>query len=218
MGRGMGIRLALMGVLALLLVWRTGCSEGRERGSAGVSSGGMGDGEEVAASVAAPVPGGSLTDVVGEFVDAQGRPATLADFRGRRWVASAIYTRCGTVCPRVVNDLRLLEQAWRADTTWGIVLFSLDPAHDRPEVLRAFAEARGLAAPRWTLVVPDSATLEPLARTLGLIARPDAAGGIAHSAVFAYVDADGRILDRRVGLSLPKGGLAQVWKGLRAGS
>ena len=219
----MAIRLALMGVLALVLVWYAGLSDRGsgariERGSAGLSSGGMSDGEHEAAGEALPVPGGSLADVPGEFLDADGHSRRLHTLRGRRWVASAIYTRCATVCPRVVEDLRALERAWAADTTWGIVLFSLDPAHDRPQVLRAFAAARGLAAPRWTLVVPDSAALEQLARTLGLIARADAAGGIAHSAVFAYVDADGRILDRRVGLSLPRGGLARAWRRLRAGA
>ena len=128
-------------------------------------------------------------------------------------MASAIYTRCVTVCPRVVEELRALDRAWSADTSCRFVLFSLDPAHDRPEALRAFAEARGLQSPRWTLLVPDSATLGPLAQALGLLARSDPAGGIAHTAVYARVGRDGAILDRRVGVSLPRGGLAELWKG-----
>ncbi len=222
MGRGMAIRLALMGGLAVALVWRAGCAGSpggallAERGTAGVSSGIAPDEQEVTASQTAPWSGGSLAAVEGTLLDASGRVRRLAEFRGAPWVASAIYTRCGTVCPRVVDELRMLERAWAADTTWRIVLFSLDPAHDRPEVLRTFAAERGLATPRWTLLVPDSAALLPLADALGLIARPDQAGGIAHTAVFAYVDAGGGIRDRRVGLRLPKGGLAQAWRRLLA--
>ncbi len=218
----MAIRLALMGVLAVALVWRAGCSgstdgeQRAERGTAGVSSGIAPDAQELAADQSAPQSGGSLVAIEATLLDASGRTRKLAEFRGAPWVASAIYTRCGTVCPRVVAELRTLERAWDADTTWRIVLFSLDPAHDRPEVLRAFAKEQGLSSPRWTLLVPDSSGLDSLASALGLIARPDQAGGIAHSAVFAYVDADGNILDRRVGLALPKGGLAEVWRRLIA--
>jgi protein SCO1 len=212
MGRGTAFRLAALGVLALVLAWRLGCSGPiGERGEAGLSSGTI-DTQELAADLAAPVPAGSLTDLAGTFHDQDGRARTLAEFRGRPWVTSAVYTRCVTVCPRVVEDLRQLERAWRADTSWRGVLFSLDPAYDSPEVLRAFAAERGLSPARWTLLVPDSATLVPLARALGLLVTPDPEAGIAHTAVFAQVGADGRILDRRTGLSLPKGRLAKAWK------
>lgn len=212
MGRGTTIRLALMGVLALVLVWRLGCADrNAQRGEAGMSSGTI-DTQELAADLAAAVPEGVLTDLAGTFHDQDGRARALAEFRGRPWVASAVYTRCVTVCPRVVEELQRLERAWQADTSWRGVLFSLDPAHDRPEVLRAFAAEHDLSPARWTLLVPDSATLVPLARALGLLVTPDPDGGIAHTAVFAKVGADGRIADRRTGLSLPKGGLAAAWK------
>jgi protein SCO1/2 len=206
------IRLAAIGVLALVLVWRMGCADPNvQRGEAGLSSGTI-DTQELAADMAAPLPEGSLTDLAGTFHDQDGRERRLAEFRGRPFVASAVYTRCVTVCPRVVEELSRLERAWRADTSWRGVLFSLDPAYDRPEVLRAFAAEHGLSPARWTLLVPDSASLAPLAQALGLLVTPDPAGGIAHTAVFAKVGADGRITDRRTGVSLPQGGLAAAWK------
>lgn len=213
MSRGRALRLLLMGALALLIVWRFGCADGNvEHGEAGSSSGYAPDAQESAAGAAGAMSGGSLVDVPGTFHDQDGVAHRLADFRGRPLVASAIYTRCVTVCPRVIEELRALEQAWRADTTWRGLLFSLDPLYDRPEILRAFAAARGLSSARWTLLVPDSAALDTLASRLGLLARDDPAGGIAHTAVFARVDESGRITDRRTGLSLPKGGLAAAWK------
>lgn len=213
----MMVRVAALGVVALLLVWRTGCSDGNRRvasGEAGTSSGISDDFQQLAANRAAEVPGAPLTDLPATFTDQDGRTRHLAELRGRPWVASAIYTRCVSVCPRIVEELHALEKerAWAADTSWRGVLFSLDPAFDRPPVLREFVAARGIDTARWTVLVPDSASLEPLARALGLLARDDPDGGIAHTAVFAMVGADGRIADRRVGLTLPSGGLAAAWK------
>jgi protein SCO1/2 len=213
----MAIWLAVTGVIALLLVWRAGCVDGDRRvasGAAGTSSGYSEDAQERTANRAAEIPGSSLVDLPATFVDQDGHERHLAEFRGRLWVASAIYTRCVTVCPRVVEELRELERSheWAADTSWHGVLFSLDPTYDQPSVLRAFAATRRLDDARWTLLVPDSASLEPLARALGLLAEADPAGGIAHTAVFALVGRDGRIADRRVGIALPRGGLAVAWQ------
>lgn len=220
----MAISLAVFGVLAALLAWRTGCGgerraasgvpSGVESGEAGQSSGIAEDLQQRAANRAGEVPETPLTDLAVTFEDQDGRVRRLSEFRGRQWVASAIYTRCVTVCPRIVEELRALEKdpMWAADTSWKGVLFSLDPAFDRPPVLRAFAAAHGLDPARWTLLVPDSASLGPTVRALGLLARDDPGGGIAHTAVFTMVGADGRIADRRVGFILPAGGLALAWR------
>jgi len=215
--------LAAIGALAVFLAWRAGCGDrghgaltGSEvaSGIAGTSSGEVRDLQARAANRAAEVPGSPITDLPGTFTDQDGRARHLSELRGRRWITSAVYTRCVTVCPRVVEELRGLEKdpAWAADTSWKGVLFSLDPAYDQPSVLRAFAAARGLDRARWTLLAPDSASLGPLTRALGLLSRNDPEGGIAHTAVFATVGADGRITDRRVGFELPAGGLAALWK------
>jgi protein SCO1 len=207
------LRFLLLATIVLIFVGPVGCSGGNvEHGEAGSSSGYAPDAQELAAGEASAMAGGSLADVPGTFTDQDGATHRLSDFRGRPLVASAIYTRCVTVCPRVVEELRALEHAWRADTTWHGVLFSLDPTYDRPPILHAFAAERGLSPSRWTLLVPDSAALDTLARTLGLFARDDPSGGIAHTALFARVDEAGQITDRRTGISLPRGGLAAVWK------
>ena len=117
----MAVRLAVMGVLAVLLVWRAGCagdgSSPVEHGSAGESSVTTPGVQEGAASEAASPSGGSLTALGGTFLDSDGHARRLAEFRGRAWVASAIYTRCVMVCPRVVEEMLALDRAWSADTS-----------------------------------------------------------------------------------------------------
>ena len=94
------------------------------------------------------------------------------------------------------------------------VLFSLDPAHDTPRALTAFARAHALSPPRWTLLRPDSASLNAIARALGLAlaAAPD--GGIAHTAVIAIVDSSGHVRERRLGLEPDAAALAAAWRSI----
>lgn len=216
MNRSQTIRVVLMVAVVLFLVLRVVTSgrvtapHGVEHGSAGLAS--SSGGEEKAAGEG-PEPGAaSLTSITGRFVDQDGHPRALAQFRGVPFVASAIYTRCPSVCPRTVAQLRRLERSLPVGDAPRFVLFSLDPAHDTPKMLRAFAGTHGLAAPRWTLLQPDTASLPAIARALGLAVEATPGGGIAHTAVIAIVDSSGRVADRRLALSADPAVLLAAWR------
>jgi len=218
MNRMQAIRVVLMLVGVALLVWRvisTGrptAPQGVERGSAGIASAtGI---EERAAGQGAEPGEGRLTEIAGTFTDQDGRARRLAGFRGVPFVASAIYTRCPSVCPRTVAALQRLERSLAVGDVPRFVLFSLDPAHDTPRELRAFAAAHALGIPRWTLLRPDSASLPAVARALGLAFAGTPDGGIAHSAVFAVVDSSGRVRERWLGLEGDPAKLLAAWRSI----
>ena len=220
MNRALGVRLALLLGLAAMLAVRTGCIRGRggrsyARGSAGVSSGDAGGEEQRAASSAPAASEAPLTSLAGMLTDASGRARTLAEFRGRAFVASVVYTRCATVCPRVVAELQRFERDAARGVPAHFVLFSLDPAHDTPGALREFAAMHALDSTRWTLLVPEPALLPRLASALGVAFRAGPDGGIAHSAVIAMVDRGGRVQERRVGLSSDPARLVAAWRALQ---
>jgi len=211
------IRLAAAATVVVLVLFAVGRIERRgilpgERGPAGPSSGENGagpDAREIQAAREALPPGGlPLVAVPGAFTDAAGRVRRLSELRGEPFLASVLYTRCPTVCPRVIAELKRLERSAEEGLPTRFVLFSLDPAHDTPEVLRAFAEVHALNPETWTLLTPEPGALEPLTRALGVASGPDAAGGIAHSAVIAVVDGEGRVRRRHVGLGSPAAALA----------
>jgi len=212
--RGALLRVALMLLVALILVLRVGCG-GRptapvlgERGPAGLSSG---EGEERAARAAEEPGGALLTAIPGTFMDQNGRARSLSEFRGAPFIVSLIYTRCPSVCPRLVAELKRLERGpvgWRP----RFVLVSLDPAHDDPRTLAAFATAHALDRVHWTLLAPGATALPAIAGALGVAWAADPGGGIAHSAVIAVVDSAGRVRDRRIGLDVDTAALAAVWR------
>ncbi len=135
------------------------------------------------------------------LVDQDGEAFGSADLAGDVYVASFLFTRCATVCPRLTAAVSRLERRYREEGVEGVrlVSFSVDPEHDTPERLRDYAGSRGLDLERWSLVTGDeeemrAIVLDGFAVPMG--DRLDLAGGlvdVAHSTRLALVDRAGGI-------------------------
>jgi len=145
-----------------------------------------------------PAPGFSL-------VDQAGRPVSLGDLSGQILIVDFIFTRCPGPCPimtaRHVELQRLLSPELRARVHF--VSISLDPAFDTPEVLSAYAQARGADLSRWSFLTGAEADVAEVVRRwgVGTLRAPD--GNIDHSLATFLVDGRGRIAKRWLGLEQP---------------
>lgn len=76
--------------------------------------------------------------------DADGRPRTLAEFKGKVVVVFFGYTQCPDVCPATLSELAAVKQALgpAGDDVVGVFV-SVDPARDTPEVLKAYVGTFG---------------------------------------------------------------------------
>lgn len=94
----------------------------------------------------APPPKFELTDLTGAnfgkelaLTDHNGKPRTLADFRGKVVVLFFGFTHCPDVCPTALAELALVAKALGKDADRMQVLFvTVDPERDTPEVLRQY--------------------------------------------------------------------------------
>ena len=135
------------------------------------------------------------------LVDQNGDSFGSADLAGEAYVASFLFTRCATVCPRLTASLRQLERRYREEGVQEVrlVSFTVDPAHDTPERLRDYARNRSLNLENWSLLTgaePEvrSVVVDGFALPMG--ERLDLAGGlvdVAHAARLALVDRDGGV-------------------------
>ena len=137
------------------------------------------------------VPAFSLTE-------RSGRTVTREDLAGRTWVAAFVFTRCGGICPLMTSRMKQVRAA-RPGLT--LVSFSVDPAHDTPEVLRQYAAHNGIGDD-WLLLTGEEARLHALARDgfhLAAAAVPEEErvkggdGPFLHSSRLVLVDAQSRI-------------------------
>lgn len=128
------------------------------------------------------------------LVDQAGTPLTAESLRGRTWAAAFLFTRCPTVCPELVRAMRSVgDEARQRGIRLNFVAFSVDPEHDTPPVLAAYAQAHGLDSATYSLVTGPQATIEQVAAgfKVALEGRADARAenyGITHGVHLVLVD------------------------------
>ena len=129
------------------------------------------------------------------FLDTEGRPVKLSDFRGRPLVVNLVYTGCTSVCPLVVDLLGRSAAVARealGENSFSIVTVGFDSAADTPQRMRAFARSHGIDAPNWRFLSADAETVNNLARDLGFVFFPSAKG-FDHAAQTTVLDREGRV-------------------------
>ncbi|MBK8480427.1 MAG: SCO family protein [Proteobacteria bacterium] len=137
------------------------------------------------------------------LLDQQGRRFGSSALRGHVYVASFFFTRCPSVCPKLMQALHRLQQQYdRYAVDVRLVSISVDPEHDRPERLRAYAARYGADASRWTFLTGTEQAIRSLVGT-GFQTHmgqpvPEGSGliDIAHSAGLVLVDQQGWIRGR----------------------
>jgi len=135
-----------------------------------------------------PVPGTPL-------IDEQGRGVNLASMKGNVTVYNFIFTNCRGTCPIMTNNMRALTPKVGKDAPVRFVSISVDPAHDTPAVLAAYAK-RVRNDPRWTFLTGTRTDLVNLSvHGFKLAAGDPGPNGdpLLHSSKFAVADKQGII-------------------------
>ena len=134
----------------------------------------------------APAPDFTLTDGI------SGRAIRLGDQQGRLIALTFLYTRCPDVCPLTAETLRQAQkQLSSADADQVLfVAVTIDPEHDTPAVVQAFAAAHGLER-NFAYLVGSTAQLRSVWSAYGIrvVADPTNPG---HSDAIYLIDRKGR--------------------------
>jgi len=152
-----------------------------------------------------PVPAAPLP-VIGPVADFTltnqlGRAVTLADLRGKVWVADIIFTRCPGPCATMTRQMASLQAALPDALPVRLVSLTTDPEFDTPEVLRGYGERFGARPPQWSFLTGSKPQIAALAvDSLKLVAtekapaeRTSAMDLFIHSTLYVVVDKQGRL-------------------------
>ena len=112
--------------------------------------------------------------------------------KGKSVAVNIIYTSCTDECPletaRLAQLQRLLGERMGKDIFFYSI--SIDPAHDTPEVLKAYMQKFGVG-PGWTFLTGDAADIRAVTKKLGLSRYSDAANKDGHTAILMVGDVPG---------------------------
>jgi protein SCO1/2 len=149
-----------------------------------------------AAEPAVLLDGESLFQLEMTLEDQAGRPFELAQLRGHPVLVAFFYSRCDTMCPRILSDLRRTEAGLTPEARQAlrVVLVSFDGERDTVARLGTVAAERSIELDRWTLVRGEDAEVRTLAATLGMTYRRTDDGEYAHAALTTLLDGEGRVV------------------------
>jgi protein SCO1/2 len=128
------------------------------------------------------------------LVDQDGKPFGANDLRGHVWVANFIFTRCPSFCPAFTAKMGEI-QTKLAGTDARLVSFSVDPEHDQPPALAAYAATHGAHAGTWYFVTGSYDAMravveQGLKQAMEREGKGEDPASIVHSPFFVLVDRD----------------------------
>jgi len=146
------------------------------------------------------------------LIDQTGQPVTLADLKGRPWVASFVFTRCVTQCPMMCAEIRTLLQKLNSDPAKPnpvrFVTITIDPRNDSLDKIKEFAKIFGAEPQQWLFLTGAEQPITELIRHGFKVAAWENFGTdrlpgmeFAHSMHLIHVDETGKILGRYESLS-----------------
>ena len=132
-----------------------------------------------------------------ELIDQAGRAFHLSDFRGKAVVLTFIYTRCPipNYCPLMSKNFVELQQRLSKEfaNQYQLLSISMDPAFDRPEVLKEYAGRYGAKGTDWHFATGNAEQINFVAGLMGLYYASEN-GLISHDLRTAVISADGRLV------------------------
>jgi protein SCO1/2 len=145
---------------------------------------------------------GSLYQVESTWVTQDADTVHLGDLRGRFVFMALTYTSCEFSCPLIVADMKRIINQVPVDEKRRVhlVLLSIDPERDTPEVMKAFAASKELSSDQWTLIRGEADEVMEMAALLGIRYKKLPDGEFAHSNVITLLNPEGEIVHQQIGL------------------
>ena len=101
-----------------------------------------------------------------EFQECMGDTISLEKMKGKRWLASFVFTRCVMTCPQMTRDIsELHRRVEKLNPDFQFVTFTVDPDNDTAEVMKKYAETFQADHKRWKFATGDKTKIHDLIRS-----------------------------------------------------
>ena len=136
----------------------------------------------------------------------------LKDLKGKNLVMVMIFTSCRTACPILVGDMKKIhakiEKNKLKDTS--LVLISIDPTNDTPEVLKKFAAERNMDQAPWIFLRSDEESTREFANVLAVKYKKISPIEFSHSNIISVFNRNGELVSQEEGSGINSDAVAKT--------
>ena len=134
------------------------------------------------------------------FQNQDGRTIGLNDVKGKVFVAEYFFTTCQTICPVMNDQMQRVQDAFKTESNFSILSFTVNPEVDSVEQLKRYAIEHKAKAGKWNFLTGPKDKLYEVARKYFFLLKKsevenqgDVGSDFIHTNNFVLIDKKQRI-------------------------
>lgn len=144
----------------------------------------------------------SIYNLPSKWTNQNNEDIQLKSLKGDVLVMVMIYTSCQTACPRLVADMRSIEEQIPADKKDMVtfVFVSIDPETDTPQRLKEFAQENQMDSEKWVFLRGSETDTREFSAVLAVNYKKISPMDFSHSNIISVFDQEGELAYQQEGL------------------
>lgn len=146
----------------------------------------------------------SIYNLPSTWTTQNGEDVQLKDLQGDVLVMVMIYTSCKAACPRLVADMRNIEERLPKHSKENVkmIFVSIDPETDTPERLKTFAEENFMDKDPWLFLRSTEENTREFAAVLAVSYKEISPIDFSHSNIISVFNHKGELVFQQEGLGV----------------
>lgn len=146
----------------------------------------------------------SIYNLPSNWTNQNGENIQLVDLKGDVLVMVMIYTTCKAACPRLVADMRNIEERLSEKTMEDVkmIFVSIDPKTDTPKRLKEFAKENFMDEAPWIFLTSSEENTREFAAVLSVNYKKISPMDFSHSNIICVFNAEGELVFQQEGLGV----------------
>ena len=146
----------------------------------------------------------SIYNLPSKWTNQNGKNIEMKDMKGKVLVMVMIYTSCKSACPRLVADMRNIEEHLpdNIKNNVKLVLVSIDPTVDTPKRLKAFSIENKMENDQWVFLRSTEENTREFAAVLAVNYKKISPMDFSHSNIISVFNAEGELAYQQEGIGV----------------
>lgn len=146
----------------------------------------------------------SIYNLPSKWTNQNGKDIELKDLKGDVLVMVMIYTSCKAACPRLVADMRSIEEQLSevVKKEVKLILVSIDPEVDTPKRLKEFSIENKMEGDQWIFLRSTEKNTREFAAVLAVNYKKISPMDFSHSNIISVFNAEGELVFQQEGLNV----------------